>query len=157
MRGSTRKPARAASVTAAAFRRSVGLIRSSQFATELLIRKFNHRGAMPLETKALDPSSCGAGVRVSNFNQGRSVSKATKPSNVRRDRRARVRSAPNEPCRQPPRKIVAYTVAVNAPSRRVMERIGMTHDPSDDFDHKDRKPNDPHRRHVVYRKRRDER
>jgi RimJ/RimL family protein N-acetyltransferase len=36
-------------------------------------------------------------------------------------------------------EIVAYTVALNAPSRRVMERIGMTHDPADDFDHKDRK------------------
>jgi RimJ/RimL family protein N-acetyltransferase len=55
------------------------------------------------------------------------------------------------------KEIVAYTVAVNAPSRRVMERIGMTHDPADDFDHKDRNPNDPHRHYVVYRKRRDER
>jgi RimJ/RimL family protein N-acetyltransferase len=54
-------------------------------------------------------------------------------------------------------EIVAYTVALNAPSRRVMERIGMTHDPADDFDHKDREPNDPHRRYVVYRKRSDER
>jgi hypothetical protein len=33
----------------------------------------------------------------------------------------------------------------------------MTHDPAADFDHKDREPNDPHRRYVVYRKRRDER
>ena len=31
-------------------------------------------------------------------------------------------------------EIVAYAVAVNMPSRRVMERIGMTHDPADDFD-----------------------
>jgi ribosomal-protein-alanine N-acetyltransferase len=54
-------------------------------------------------------------------------------------------------------EIVAYAVAANAPSRRVMERIGMTYDPAEDFDHKDRKPNDPHRRYVVYRKRRGER
>ncbi len=53
-------------------------------------------------------------------------------------------------------EIVSYAVAVNAPSRRVMERIGMRHDPAADFDHKDRSPNDPLRRHVVYRKRKDE-
>ncbi|RBP09703.1 ribosomal-protein-alanine N-acetyltransferase [Roseiarcus fermentans] len=53
-------------------------------------------------------------------------------------------------------EIVAYAVAVNTPSRRVMERIGMTHDPVDDFDRMDRKPDDPLRRHVVYRKKRDE-
>jgi RimJ/RimL family protein N-acetyltransferase len=55
------------------------------------------------------------------------------------------------------KEIVAYTVALNAPSRRVMERIGMTHDPAADFDHKNREPNDPHRCYVVYRKTRDER
>jgi RimJ/RimL family protein N-acetyltransferase len=54
-------------------------------------------------------------------------------------------------------EIVSYAVAVNAPSRRVMERIGMTHHPAEDFDHKNRKPNDPLRRYVVYRKRRGER
>ena len=54
-------------------------------------------------------------------------------------------------------EIVAYSVAGNVPSRRVMERIGMTHDPAEDFDHQDRRPNDPLRRHVVYRKKRDER
>ena len=54
-------------------------------------------------------------------------------------------------------EIVAYAVAVNTPSRRVMERIGMTHDPADDFDRKDRKPEDPLRRYVVYRKKRVER
>lgn len=32
-------------------------------------------------------------------------------------------------------EIVAFTVPANTPSRRVMERIGMTHDPSRDFDH----------------------
>jgi RimJ/RimL family protein N-acetyltransferase len=49
-------------------------------------------------------------------------------------------------------EIVAYAAAANTPSRRVMERIGMTHDPTSDFDHKNRKLDDPHRRHVVYRK-----
>ncbi len=47
------------------------------------------------------------------------------------------------------REIVSFTVPENARSRRVMERIGMTHDPADDFDHPmlaDR------RRHVLYRK-----
>ena len=50
-------------------------------------------------------------------------------------------------------EIVSYAVAVNAPSRRVMERLGMTHHPAEDFDRKDRKPSDPLRRYVVYRKR----
>jgi ribosomal-protein-alanine N-acetyltransferase len=53
-------------------------------------------------------------------------------------------------------EIVAYAVAVNSPSRRVMERVGMTHDPADDFDRKDRKPDDPLLRYVVYRKKRAE-
>lgn len=38
------------------------------------------------------------------------------------------------------KEIFASTVAVNARSRRVMERIGMTYEPADDFDDKDRKP-----------------
>src|SRR5579883_2795823 len=33
------------------------------------------------------------------------------------------------------REIVAFTAEQNLPSRRVMEKIGMTHDPKDDFDH----------------------
>lgn len=32
-------------------------------------------------------------------------------------------------------ELVSFTVPQNAPSRLVMERIGMTHDTSDDFDH----------------------
>jgi ribosomal-protein-alanine N-acetyltransferase len=53
-------------------------------------------------------------------------------------------------------EIVSFTVPMNAPSRRVMERIGMTHDPADDFDHP-ALPH-PHRlcRHVLYRLRRAE-
>lgn len=48
-------------------------------------------------------------------------------------------------------EIVSYTVPANAPSQRVMQRLGMTHAAADDFDH----PNLPagHRlqRHVLYR------
>lgn len=32
-------------------------------------------------------------------------------------------------------EVVALTVAANIPSQRVMQRLGMTHDPLDDFDH----------------------
>jgi hypothetical protein len=32
-----------------------------------------------------------------------------------------------------------------------MERLGMTRDPADDFDHPTRPPGDPIRRHVLYR------
>ena len=46
-------------------------------------------------------------------------------------------------------EIVAFTAVPNAPSRRVMERIGMTHDPARDFDHPSL-PNGPLRRHVLY-------
>lgn len=47
------------------------------------------------------------------------------------------------------REIVSFTVPGNLRSRRVMERIGMTHDPAGDFDH----PAAPERlrRHVLYR------
>ncbi|WP_432941814.1 GNAT family N-acetyltransferase [Kribbella sp. CA-253562] len=48
-------------------------------------------------------------------------------------------------------EIVSFTATTNLPSQRVMQRIGMTHDESDDFDH----PRVPagHRlqRHVLYR------
>jgi RimJ/RimL family protein N-acetyltransferase len=47
-------------------------------------------------------------------------------------------------------EIVSFTSVVNERSRRVMERLGMTHDPSDDFDHPS-VPDGPLRRHVLYR------
>ena len=47
-------------------------------------------------------------------------------------------------------EIVAVTVPANARSRRVMERLGMTRDPADDFDHP-RVPPGPLKRHVLYR------
>lgn len=48
-------------------------------------------------------------------------------------------------------EIVAYAVGANARSRRVMERIGMTYDPSGDFDYGDFPAGHPFRRHVIYR------
>ena len=51
-------------------------------------------------------------------------------------------------------EIVAFTVPVNERSRRVMERLGMTRDPADDFDHPRFADGHPLRRHVLYRIRR---
>jgi RimJ/RimL family protein N-acetyltransferase len=48
-------------------------------------------------------------------------------------------------------EIVSFTTVANEPSRRVMERLGMTHDPADDFDHPLLPPGHPQRRHVLYR------
>ena len=48
-------------------------------------------------------------------------------------------------------EIVSMTVPANARSRRVMERIGMTRDPADDFDHPRLAADDPLRRHLLYR------
>ena len=50
-------------------------------------------------------------------------------------------------------EIVAFAVVENTKSRRVMEKIGMTYDPVDDFDHPALPPGHPLRRHVLYRKR----
>ena len=48
-------------------------------------------------------------------------------------------------------EILSWTVPANTASRRVMERIGMTHDSADDFDHPRHLANDRIRRHVLYR------
>jgi RimJ/RimL family protein N-acetyltransferase len=48
-------------------------------------------------------------------------------------------------------EIVAFTAAVNLPSRGVMQGLGMRHDPSADFDHPRIESGHPLRRHVVYR------
>lgn len=52
-------------------------------------------------------------------------------------------------------EVVAFTVVSNQRSRAVMERLGMRHDPGDDFDHPSLEPGHPLRRHVLYRKQRD--
>jgi RimJ/RimL family protein N-acetyltransferase len=49
-------------------------------------------------------------------------------------------------------EIVSFTVPTNVRSTRVMERIGMTRNPSDDFDHPNLPSGHPLRRHVLYRK-----
>ena len=49
------------------------------------------------------------------------------------------------------REIVSFTVPHNARSRAVMERIGMTRNPTDDFDHPSLAEGHPLRRHVLYR------
>jgi len=53
-------------------------------------------------------------------------------------------------------EIVAFTVPANRASRRVMEKLGMTRDPAEDFDfeHPRLPPGHPLRRHVLYRLRR---
>ena len=51
-------------------------------------------------------------------------------------------------------EIVSFTVPENLASRRVMEKIGMTHEPSEDFDHPSLPEGHPLRRHVLYRLRR---
>lgn len=57
--------------------------------------------------------------------------------------------------RQPGRdEIVSFTVPANARSRRVMEKLGMTRNPADDFDHPALPDGHPLRRHVLYRLRR---
>jgi ribosomal-protein-alanine N-acetyltransferase len=51
-------------------------------------------------------------------------------------------------------QIVSFTVLANKPSWSVMERLGMTHDPAEDFDHPRLPVGNALRRHVLYRKKR---
>jgi RimJ/RimL family protein N-acetyltransferase len=48
-------------------------------------------------------------------------------------------------------EIVSFTTVANDRSRRVMERLGLTRDPADDFGHPRLAPDDPLRPHVLYR------
>jgi RimJ/RimL family protein N-acetyltransferase len=52
-------------------------------------------------------------------------------------------------------EIVSFTSVVNEPSWRVMERLGMTHDPADDFENPRVPVGHPLRPHVLYRLSRD--
>jgi len=52
------------------------------------------------------------------------------------------------------KEIVSFTTVANARSRRVMEKLGMTHDLADDFDHPGLAEGHAQRRHVLYRLRR---
>jgi RimJ/RimL family protein N-acetyltransferase len=47
-------------------------------------------------------------------------------------------------------RIVSFTAALNLRSRRVMERIGMSHDEADNFDHPNIPAGNPLRPHVLY-------
>jgi RimJ/RimL family protein N-acetyltransferase len=49
------------------------------------------------------------------------------------------------------REIVSFTVLDNLRSRRVMEKIGMSHHLDDDFEHPGLPVGHPLRRHVLYR------
>jgi RimJ/RimL family protein N-acetyltransferase len=48
-------------------------------------------------------------------------------------------------------EIVSFTVPANVRSRHVMERVGMRHNPADDFDHPSLPEGHPLRPHVLYR------
>lgn len=48
-------------------------------------------------------------------------------------------------------ELVSFTVPDNVRSRRVMEKLGMTHNPADDFDHPKLPEGHAMRRHVLYR------
>jgi RimJ/RimL family protein N-acetyltransferase len=48
-------------------------------------------------------------------------------------------------------EVVSFTTVANDRSRAVMDRLGMSHDPSDDFDHPLLPVGHPQRRHVLYR------
>jgi RimJ/RimL family protein N-acetyltransferase len=48
-------------------------------------------------------------------------------------------------------EIVSFTAVQNAPSRAVMERIGMVRDPADDFAHPTLPVDSPVSAHVLYR------
>jgi RimJ/RimL family protein N-acetyltransferase len=48
-------------------------------------------------------------------------------------------------------EIVSFTTVDNRRSRRVMEKLGMTRNPNDDFDHPNVPAGHPLRRHVLYR------
>jgi RimJ/RimL family protein N-acetyltransferase len=48
-------------------------------------------------------------------------------------------------------EVVAMTAAINLRSQRVMQRLGMTHDVRDDFDHPRLATGDRLSRHVLYR------
>lgn len=48
-------------------------------------------------------------------------------------------------------EIVSFTTLTNLSSQKVMQRLNMTHNPKDDFDHPRLDKNHPLSRHVLYR------
>jgi len=53
-------------------------------------------------------------------------------------------------------RITSFTVPANERSWRVMQRLGMTYTPANDFDHPLLPPDSPLRRHVAYVMRKDD-
>lgn len=51
-------------------------------------------------------------------------------------------------------EVISFTAVTNTNSRRVMEKIGMRHDPDGDFDHPGVPDGSPLKAHVLYRVRR---
>jgi RimJ/RimL family protein N-acetyltransferase len=49
------------------------------------------------------------------------------------------------------REVVSFTIPINLASIRVMEKLGLSRDPADDFDHPNVPVGHPYRRHVLYR------
>jgi RimJ/RimL family protein N-acetyltransferase len=48
-------------------------------------------------------------------------------------------------------EVISFTAAINKRSRRVMEKLGLEYDPSEDFDHPGVPEGSPLREHVLYR------
>jgi len=48
-------------------------------------------------------------------------------------------------------EVISFTAVTNTNSRRVMEKIGLRHDPDDDFDHPGVPDGSPLKAHVLYR------
>ena len=57
--------------------------------------------------------------------------------------------------RLPLQEVVSMTAATNLNSMRVMQKLGMTRDPNDDFEHPNIEPGSKVRPHVLYRISRD--
>ena len=53
-------------------------------------------------------------------------------------------------------EVVSFTAATNTRSIRVMQKIGLIHDMTGDFEHPRLEPNSPLCRHVLYRLRREQ-
>lgn len=48
-------------------------------------------------------------------------------------------------------EVISFTAAINVRSRRVMEKLGLEYDPTEDFDHPSVPEGSPLRKHVLYR------
>lgn len=55
------------------------------------------------------------------------------------------------PGKLPETQVVGYSSAINTPSRRLMEKLGMRRDPTEDFDDVTVPQGNPLRPHVLYR------